>query len=160
MGGTQIIFVGLLFALLLPMALIDLQEQRIPNGLNLALAGLGLLYRLVQEPGYSTVGAALFQAILTLGLFAVTARIMRWANKNAYIGWGDLKFLTAVAVWVGLNGSVAVLLAASVLHVTMVLVMVPWRGLQKDQLRPFGPMLAVGTLGVVMLTVWHDGGAS
>jgi prepilin signal peptidase PulO-like enzyme (type II secretory pathway) len=159
MGGTQIIFVGLLFALLVFVALIDLQEQRIPNGLNLAVAGLGLLYRLVQAPGLGTVAAALFQAALTLGLFVMTARIMRWLHKSAYIGWGDLKFLVAVAVWVGLNGSVAILLAASVLHVAAILATVPWRGLRKDQLRPFGPMLALGTLGVVVLTFLRDASA-
>ena len=160
MGGMQIIFVGLLFALLLPVALIDLQEQRIPNGLNVAVAGLGLIYRLLQEPGYETAWVALLQAALTLGVFAATARLMRWINKKAYIGWGDLKFLTAVAVWVGLNGSIAVLLAASVLHILVVLAMIPWRGLHKDQLRPFGPMLALGMLGVVVLTFLRDGGAS
>jgi prepilin signal peptidase PulO-like enzyme (type II secretory pathway) len=156
MGGTQIIFVGLLCGLLLPVALIDWQEQRIPNWLNLAVAGLGLIYQLVEEPGFATIGAVLVQAALTLALLVVTARAMRWLNKGAYIGWGDLKFLVAVAVWVGLNGSVVVLLAASMLHIAAALAMVPWRGLQKNQLRPFGPMLAAGMLGVVVLTFLQD----
>ena len=160
MGPVQIIFAGLLFALLLAVALIDLREQRIPNGLNLAVGGLGLTYRLVEEPGIGTAGAALLQAALTLCVLAATAWIMRRVNKGAYIGWGDLKFLAAVSVWIGLNGSVSVLVVASVLHVATVLALIPWRGLRKDQLRPFGPMLALGTLGVVVLTFVRSRAAS
>jgi prepilin signal peptidase PulO-like enzyme (type II secretory pathway) len=160
MDAVQIIFLGLLFGLLLPVALIDLQEQRIPNGLNLAVAGLGLGYRVLKSPGFVTIGVALLQAVLTLGLFVATAQIMRRFDKSAYIGWGDLKLLVAVSLWVGLNGSVSVLLVASVLHIALVLAMSPWHGWHKDELRPFGPMLALGTFGVVVLTFVRDGAAS
>jgi prepilin signal peptidase PulO-like enzyme (type II secretory pathway) len=160
MAGIQIIFVGLLFGLLLLVALIDLRENRIPNWLNLAVAGVGLVYRLVEEPRIGVLGAALLQAVLTLVVFTLVTRIMRWVNKRAYIGWGDLKLLVAVSLWIGLSGSVSVLLVASVLHIAVVVAMLPWRGLHKDELDPFGPMLALGTLGVVVLTFLHDGAAS
>jgi leader peptidase (prepilin peptidase)/N-methyltransferase len=100
------------------------------------------------------------QGVLTLGLFVVTAWVMRWVSRNAIIGWGDLKFLVAVSLWVGLSGSVTVLLVASVLHIAVVLAMMPWQGWRKDRLHPFGPMLAVGALGVVVLRCLRDGAAS
>lgn len=160
MGSTQILFFGLLVVLLSIVALVDWQEQRIPNWLNLALAVGGLGYRLVQAPGFATLGTILVQAGLSLTLFVLTAEMIRWVNRGAYMGGGDLKFLVAVSLWVGLDGSVSVLLVASALQIAVVVAMIPWRGLHKNKLQPFGPMLALGTLGIVLLVFLRDGAGS
>jgi leader peptidase (prepilin peptidase)/N-methyltransferase len=158
MNGVDLIFVGLLVAVLAPMTIIDLQEQRIPNLLNLALAGLGLLHGFIGHPGVATLGLALVQAGLTFALFAGTTRIMRVLSPRAFVGWGDLKFLVAISCWVGLNGSIIVLLIACIVHIGLVLAMAPWAGLVRNQLRPFGPMLAAGALVVVVLNLWQGRG--
>ncbi|MGF6232047.1 leader peptidase (prepilin peptidase)/N-methyltransferase [Inquilinus ginsengisoli] len=153
MSGVDFIFLGLLILLLLPIVLIDLRESRIPNICNLALAVGGLAQALVRSPTLQTLGLALGAAVLTFALLAGTAWVMQKIDRHARIGWGDLKFLTAASLWVGLQGSLVVLILASMVALLATLAMAPWRGVKWREMRPFGPALAVGLL-VVTVTVF------
>ncbi|MGO1074262.1 prepilin peptidase [Inquilinus sp. CA228] len=150
MSGFDFIFLGLLVLLLLPIVLIDLRESRIPNICNLALAAGGLVQALVRSPTLKTLGLSLGVAVLTFVLLAGTAWLMQKIDRHARIGWGDLKFLTAASLWVGLQGSLIVLIVASVVALLATLAMAPWRGVKWREMRPFGPALAVGLLAVTV----------
>lgn len=150
MNGVDFIFLGLLVLLLLPIVLIDLRESRIPNICNLALAAGGLAQALVRSPTLKTLGLSLGIAVLTFVLLAGTAWLMQKIDRHARIGWGDLKFLTAASLWVGLQGSLIVLILASVVALVATLIMAPWRGVKWREMRPFGPALAVGLLAVTV----------
>lgn len=150
MTGFDFICLGLLVLLLLPVVLIDLRESRIPNVCNLALAGVGLGQALVRQPAWDTLGFALAAGALTFGLLAGTAWLMQKLDRNARIGGGDLKFLTAASFWVGLQGSLVVLIVASIISVILTLALAPWRGVNLREMRPFGPMLALGLLLVTV----------
>lgn len=150
MDGLDFIAIGVLLLLLLPIVLIDLRESRIPNICNLALAAGGLAQALVRSPRLDTLGIALAQAVLTFFVLAGTAWLMQRIDRNARIGWGDLKFLTAASLWVGVQGSLAVLLLASLVALLATLAMAPWRGVKWREMRPFGPALAVGLLAVTV----------
>lgn len=150
MDGLEFIAIGVLLLLLLPIVLIDLRESRIPNICNLALALGGLAQALVRSPRLETLGIALAQAVLTFLVLAGTAWLMQRINRNARIGWGDLKFLTAASLWVGVQGSLMVLVLASVVALLATLAMAPWRGVKWREMRPFGPALAVGLLAVTV----------
>ena len=156
MAGLDFIFLGLLVLLLLPIVLIDLRESRIPNICNLALAAGGLAQALVRSPTLQTLGLSLGVAVLTFLLLAGTAWLMQKIDRNARIGWGDLKFLTAASLWVGLQGSLVVLILASVVALMATLALAPWRGVKWREMRPFGPALALGLL-VVTVTVFIRG---
>ncbi|WP_051248762.1 MULTISPECIES: A24 family peptidase [Inquilinus] len=150
MAGLDFIFLGLLVLLLLPIVLIDLRESRIPNVCNLALAAGGLAQALVRSPTLQTLGLSLGVAVLTFLLLAGTAWLMQKIDRHARIGWGDLKFLTAASLWVGLQGSLIVLIVASLVALLATLAMAPWRGVRWREMRPFGPALAVGLLAVTV----------
>jgi leader peptidase (prepilin peptidase)/N-methyltransferase len=150
MAGLDFIFLGLLVLLLLPIVLIDLRESRIPNICNLALAVGGLAQALVRSPTLQTLGLSLGVAVLTFALLAGTAWVMQKIDRHARIGWGDLKFLTAASLWVGLQGSLIVLVLASLVALLATLAMAPWRGVKWREMRPFGPALAVGLLAVTV----------
>jgi leader peptidase (prepilin peptidase)/N-methyltransferase len=150
MSGFDFIFLGLLVLLLLPIVLIDLRESRIPNVCNLALAAGGLVQALVRSPMLKTLFLSLGVAVLTFVLLAGTAWLMQKIDRHARIGWGDLKFLTAASLWVGLQGSLVVLILASVVALLATLAMAPWRGVKWREMRPFGPALAVGLLAVTV----------
>ncbi|HEY9343654.1 MAG TPA: A24 family peptidase [Inquilinus sp.] len=156
MAGLDFISLGLLVLLLLPIVLIDLRESRIPNICNLALAAGGLAQALVRNPTLQTLGLSLGVAVLTFLLLAGTAWVMQKIDRNARIGWGDLKFLTAASLWVGLQGSLVVLILASVVALMATLALAPWRGVKWREMRPFGPALALGLL-VVTVTVFIRG---
>ena len=150
MAGLDFISLGLLVLLLLPIVLIDLRESRIPNICNLALAAGGLAQALVRNPTLQTLGLSLGVAVLTFLLLAGTAWVMQKIDRNARIGWGDLKFLIAASLWVGLQGSLIVLVVASMVALLATLAMAPWRGVKWREMRPFGPALAVGLLAVTV----------
>lgn len=150
MSGLDFIFLGLLVLLLLPIVLIDLRESRIPNICNLALAAGGLVQALVRSPTLKTLGLSLGVAVLTFVLLAGTAWLMQKIDRHARIGWGDLKFLTAASLWVGLQGSLIVLVIASLVALLVTLALSPWRGMKWREMRPFGPALAVGLLAVTV----------
>jgi len=153
MSGFDFIFLGLLVLLLLPIVLIDLRESRIPNICNLALAAGGLVQALIRSPTLKTLGLSLGTAVLTFVLLAGTAWLMQKIDRHARIGWGDLKFLTAASLWVGLQGSLVVLILASLVALLATLAMAPWRGMKWREMRPFGPALALGLL-VVTVTIF------
>jgi leader peptidase (prepilin peptidase)/N-methyltransferase len=152
MSGLDILFLGMLLIVLVPIAVIDSKERRIPNGLNLALAALGFIHAIVKVPEWHQVFLELSTMVLAALTFAGTAWIIQRINRNAKIGWGDLKFLTAASLWVGVDGSIAVLFAASVISLLIVSISSPWTRQSWRQPRPFGPMLAVGMMAVVTLT--------
>jgi leader peptidase (prepilin peptidase)/N-methyltransferase len=149
MAGIDIVFVGLLVPILLSIALIDLQQRRIPNRLNLLLALLGFVHAMIKNPGWRQVLLALATLLLAFIAFAGTSWIVRRIDRHARIGWGDLKFLIAASLWVGFDGSVAVLLVASLCSLLAALAGMLKHGMSWGQLRPFGPMLAIAMLTVV-----------
>ncbi|MBW8725527.1 MAG: prepilin peptidase [Inquilinus limosus] len=151
MDGLDFIALGLLVLLLLPIVLIDLRESRIPNICNLALGVCGLALALVRNPTLQTLGFSLGAAVVTFVLLAGTAWLMQKIDRNARIGWGDLKFLTAASLWVGVQGSLIVLILASLVALVATLALAPWRGGVKwREMRPFGPALAVGLIAVTV----------
>lgn len=150
MAGLDFIALGLLVLLLLPIVLIDLRENRIPNLCNLALGLVGLGQALIRAPELATLAVALAQAAVTFLLLAGTAWLMQKVDRHARIGWGDLKFLTAASLWVGVQGSLIVLVVASLVALLATLAAAPWRGVRWREMRPFGPALAVGLLAVTV----------
>jgi leader peptidase (prepilin peptidase)/N-methyltransferase len=155
MSGAELVFVGLLGLVLVPIAVIDARERRIPNWPTLALALLGLAHAWLLGPGWR---AALLGGAIAVALLGISVGVMRLLSRRARIGLGDLKFLAASSLWVGWDGSIAVLFVASLLATLTAFALAPWQGLDLGRMRPFGPMLAVGMLAVVgMLGLRHGG---
>lgn len=146
MNAIDAMFLGVLVLLMIPVVLIDLRERRIPNMVNLALALTGLTHAILRDPRWITLAISLGQALVSLLVLVGTTWLMRRLTRQARIGWGDLKFLVAASFWVGLDGTVLVLLLASLLSLAVALVRAPWRGINLRELHAFGPMLAGGLL--------------
>jgi len=150
MNGFDFIALGLLVLLLLPIVLIDLRESRIPNICNLALGAVGLGQAVAREPALMTLAVALAQGAITFMMLGGIAWLIQKVDRNARIGWGDLKFLTAASLWVGVQGSLIVLVLACLVELLPKLALAPWRGMKWREMRPFGPALAVGLLAVTV----------
>lgn len=153
MDGFDFIALGLLILLLLPIVLIDLRESRIPNICNLALGAVGLGQAMARAPELMTLAVALAQGAVTFLMLGGIAWLIQKVDSNARIGWGDLKFLTAASLWVGVQGSLIVLVLACLVELVPKLALSPWRGMKWREMRPFGPALALGLL-VVTVTVF------
>lgn len=159
MRPLDIVFTGLLILVLIPIVATDLRERRIPNWLNLALGLLGLAHVALRSPTLPAVAGALATAIACGALLLGTVWLLSRLDPRAVFGLGDIKFLVAASFWVGLQGSVAVLIVACLASIVAALAAAPWRGLRLRERQAFAPMLAIGLL-VVSVASFATGGAS
>jgi leader peptidase (prepilin peptidase)/N-methyltransferase len=137
---------GLLCLLCASLAWIDIRHGIIPDWLNLAIAGLGLLKILmIGDP--SDALQAIGEGVVVGVLFWLLRRLYFAHRKVQGLGLGDVKFLAAAGIWVGIAGlpllllvaTLAALVCAGVVHLAR-------RSLSAETSMPFGPFLAAGLL--------------
>lgn len=132
-----------LVALLAAICAIDARYGIIPDSLVAALGAGGLLQTfLVGQAGLLERGLEAL-AVLTAGtLLRISYRQVRGFDG---LGFGDVKFVTAATLWVGVQG-MPTLLVLAVLSATASLVIMRAEGCKLDgrQAISFGPHLAVG----------------
>jgi leader peptidase (prepilin peptidase) / N-methyltransferase len=154
MDAYDLVALGVLVIVLLPIAHFDLTQTRIPNWANLVLGVAGLAINLVTAPDWRTL---LLDAVRILGVAAVfiTAGwlVTRW-RPNARIGAGDIKFLMAAAPWVGFAGTFYVFALACGILLAVSVSQAAFAPAAGDlwRPRPFGPMLCVALVLIFLLT--------
>lgn len=148
--NSPLIWLAAAYLVLLSLAVsvIDFRHLIIPNTLNAANAGGGLVFAalLPTTPTLASLAGGVlgFAAMLA---FRVSYRRIRGRDG---LGLGDVKFMTGAGVWVGWHGLAPLLLVSSL----SALVFLALRGVLSGRFDPqhalpFGPFLCVGTL-----TVW------
>lgn len=132
-----------LAAVLAAISITDFRRQIIPDGLNLALAGIGLFYQLAADaegvPMQLLFAAATFAAawLLRRGHFLMTGRIG--------LGLGDVKMLAAAACWISPLLLPVLLFIASASALLFVGGQVVATGPAAARARvAFGPFIAIG----------------
>jgi leader peptidase (prepilin peptidase) / N-methyltransferase len=133
------------------LTLIDIHRGIIPNGLNLSIAGLGLLKAAVSGGVFVALEAGCEGVVIGL-IFWLLRRLYFVLRKTQGLGLGDVKFLAAAGPWIGIAGLPSLLLVATVTA------LVAAGGLQlaghnmtRRTSLPFGPFLAAGLLTTVIL---------
>ena len=125
---------------------IDIRDGIIPDWLNLAVAGLGLV-KIVATNDLSAVIEATVEGIAIAGVFWLLRRLYFAYRGIQGLGLGDVKFLGAAGIWVGVTGIPVVLLIATVSALACAGVMqLSGRALNAQTLLSFGPFLAAGLL--------------
>ena len=136
----------LLCALCLGLAWIDIRHGIIPDWLNLAIAGLGLV-RIFLAADASTAIWALGEGAVIGGVFWLLRRLYFALRGIQGLGLGDVKFLAAAGIWVGIEGMPMLLLVATITALACVGTMqLAGRALTAQTSMSFGPFLAAGLL--------------
>ncbi|ODA93665.1 peptidase A24 [Mesorhizobium sp. SEMIA 3007] len=132
-----------LAVVLAAISITDFRRQIIPDGLNLALAGIGLSYQLAADaervPVQILFAAATFAAawLLRRGHFLMTGRIG--------LGLGDVKMLAAASCWISPLLLPVLLFIASASALLFVGGQVVATGPAAARARvAFGPFIAIG----------------
>jgi leader peptidase (prepilin peptidase)/N-methyltransferase len=122
---------------------IDARYGIIPDSLVFTLAAGGLLQTCLA--GETGLPERVFEAVTVLAAAALFRASYRWIRGFDGLGFGDVKFVTAAALWIGIPG-VPVLLLLAVLSALISLVIMRAEGhdLHGQQAVSFGPHLAVG----------------
>ena len=84
---------------LIPLTVIDLRTQLLPDNLTLPLLWTGLAFNLIG--GYASLESAVLGAILGYGAFWLIFQLFRLATGKEGMGFGDFKLLAALAAWLG-----------------------------------------------------------
>jgi leader peptidase (prepilin peptidase) / N-methyltransferase len=132
-----------LVTILAAICAIDARFGIIPDSLVAALAAGGLLQTYLEgQAGLLERG---FEAGAVLAAAALFRASYRWIRGFDGLGLGDVKFVTAAALWIGITG-VPVLLLMAVLSALVSLLIMRAEGHKLDgqQAISFGPHLAVG----------------
>lgn len=127
MSGLTTSIVPALFAFLVLFgALSDLSRFRIPNWVSYSLVLLFAVQTFLiwlATPYMPSLGFRLplwaFNILIALVVFAVA--VVFWKLK--YIGGGDVKYLAATSLWMGLQGSAVFIVLLTVLTLVMALVL-------------------------------------
>jgi prepilin peptidase CpaA len=146
-GLLQNIMLGLLACMLIVAAFTDLRSRRIANWLNASVAIAAPLYWWVS--GLTLWPGVAIQVGLAVAVFAVLSVLF----AMRMMGGGDVKLLTALALWFPpLPDYVNLLIIMALAGGVLTLVMGAWHVArrQKDRLAiPYGIAIAVGGLCVL-----------
>lgn len=153
MQGTHIVYglVGALAIALTVAAITDIRRRQIDNWLNAAIAAGAPLF-------WWASGLALWPGVaLQLGLAVVTFFVLAGLFALKAMGGGDVKLLTALALWMPallfLKLLVIMALAGGVLTITMGMWHITRR--QKDKLKvPYGIAIATAGIWIITTTDW------
>ena len=134
--------------LLIPLVVIDLQEQLLPDILTYALLWVGLLasvWGFVSSSESAIVGAALGYTILWL-----INRLYLSLRGIDGIGHGDFKFLAGIGAWLGWERIPQTIMLASILGGVVGVLMLLSGASRKNSI-PFGPFLGISALITLFL---------
>ncbi len=134
-------------ALLVAMALIDLNTTLLPDRLTVPLIGLGMLAALAGWSGV-TVQDAATGALLGYGLLWLPGFIWKVAlHKPNAMAEGDMKMLCGLGALLGWKMVPGMLLLAAALGALIGVSMILFGGHKRETPIPFGPYLALAGLG-------------
>ncbi len=139
----------LLLALLLPLALIDLQHQLLPDCLTQPLLWAGLLLHTL---GHTLpLRDALYGAAAGYLSLWLVYWIFRLATGREGLGYGDFKLLAALGAWCGWQGLPTLVLLAAISGILGYLLL--YQRQSSTVVIPFGPFLAFA--GLVVFICQH-----
>jgi len=128
----------------LALALIDLEHQILPDVMTYPAIAFGLVFSYLG--GFTFLADAVAGALVGAVLPTAVILLYRWLRGVDGMGWGDVKYLTAIGAVVGLHGCLMVLVVAAVLGAAVGgVLIVTGRGSGKTAL-PFGTFLAAAVM--------------
>jgi len=146
-------------ALLITMALIDLDTTLLPDGLTLPLIGLGLLGSLVGWTGVP-LSDAVIGSLVGYGSLWLLSTVYRLLRGVPGMAEGDFKMLAGLGALLGWKALPSVVLLSSAVGAVVGVSLILFKNHRREVPIPFGPYLAGGGLaamffGESLLQLWH-----
>ncbi|MCK9542773.1 MAG: prepilin peptidase [Novosphingobium sp.] len=148
---SYVLLGGLAIALLFA-AFTDMRRRQIDNWLNIGIALAAPLFWFASGMGWADIG---IQLGLALAVFAVLLALF----AAGWMGGGDVKLLTALALWITPGPYLQLLLAMSLLGGVLTIFMAMWHKMRrsKDKLKiPYGVAICSAGLWVLATQYWPN----
>lgn len=150
--GFRIELLGAIFltSMFIIISFIDLDHQIIPDGLNLLLGVVGLVYLLLVQSFPLMHG--LYGFLAGGGFLFIIALI-------GPMGGGDIKFMAAMGLWLGLGYTLMALLLSFILGGLISGLLLLTKRVDRKTAIPFGPFLCMASFIVILygknLFIWY-----
>ena len=139
------------------LAWIDIRDGIIPDWLNLSVAGLGLAKVVIVGGLVAGIEATGEGAAIGVIFWLLRRLYFEW-RKIQGLGLGDVKFLAAAGIWIGIAGLPMLLLFAALTALAAAGVMqLAGRDMTRRTSLPFGPFLALGLLLALVIQQITEG---
>jgi leader peptidase (prepilin peptidase)/N-methyltransferase len=113
----------------------------IPAMITAVLFALLLPWAWGTDSHFAALAWCLLSGIIPSGILALFTVVCRLIIKRTVIGWGDVKLLLAIGMFIGLPGGIFALLSGAFIGAVFGLV-----SRKYNDIIPFAPFLAAGTL--------------
>ena len=135
--------VALFLYFLLPLFLIDLKHQVVPDKITIPGIVVGFIM------SFFIKGSGWLKSILGIivggGVLLLIAVIGRWAFKKEAMGMGDVMLFMMIGAFLGWQNVILTLILASFLG-SIIGVIILARRSSKDSVIPFGPFISIGAV--------------
>lgn len=159
----QILFVIWLVALVVLAILFvyDLKWYLLPNKLNFALIGLGMLASLITIVAATDTMAAIISVIISVAVLSGIYAVLWLISKGAWIGFGDVKLGLGLALLLAdWRSALIALFMANLIGCIAVIPGLVTKKISRSSHVPFGPLLIAGTfiamLWGVAIAEWYS----
>jgi leader peptidase (prepilin peptidase)/N-methyltransferase len=146
-AGVALLGALLFIGFLIPLILIDLDAQLLPDDLTLPLLWLGLLFNLVGV--FTSLQSAVLGAVAGYLVLWVTFHLFKLLTGKEGMGYGDFKLLAALGAWLGWEMLPMIVILSALVGVIVGLGLMAFKGHQRDVPIPFGPYL--GGAGLIAM---------
>ncbi len=139
---------GLLFILLLAVAVIDLQNLIIPNKLIVAGLIIGIAdFAFVSHNGLLDAGTS---AVLAGTFFLLVRAIGNFIFKRETMGWGDVKLVLLIGFIIGFENFLIAVWLAAMLGILYWIAARFFKGARRDTKLPFGSFISFTSFLLVL----------
>jgi leader peptidase (prepilin peptidase) / N-methyltransferase len=133
-----------LVAVLTAITIADFRKQIIPNAYTALLLVLGAVA--AYFTGSPSLASSVLGGLFGFGSFALMQVLYRTIRRREGLGGGDVKFMGAAGVWVGVTGLPWLVLIASISGLLMFAILAISGRAEGQSRLAFGPHLALGLL--------------
>jgi len=124
----------------IPLAVIDIREQLLPDDITLPLMWLGLLLSL--KGVFANTTDAIIGAVAGYLSLWLIYHLFRLLTKKEGMGYGDFKLFAAIGAWLGWQFLVPTILLSAAVGAIVGTTQIMVAGRDRSQPIPFGPYLA------------------
>jgi len=145
-NSRALTFIPFIVIPLLIATIVDIQSYRIPNWSNAVLAIAGIIWLRIDQPQNTLLH--IYTAIFIYTLLWMVSQFYHRIKGKAGLGMGDVKLLTAGALWLGPVGVFVALFIASLSGIMTVLTLHITTKRALNSPLPFGPFISFALYAV------------
>ena len=135
----------------------DLKHFIIPNQITYPLSILAILLSLVKlHPFIESFVDVLVGGIVSGLILYITAKLYLTLRKKEGMGMGDVKMITMIGFWFGLQNTIFIIIFSSIVGAMLGIILISLKKIKNDQLIPFGSFLSISCFLILIISSFYD----